>query len=75
MSSLFALQEVTQLLPQDSHYLAMLAKQWTDCTYLDVGPAQEPLSDAQRREFNSIALTHAQQVIVNSFGIHAVLPY
>lgn len=67
------LQEVTRLLPQDAHYLAVLAKQWTDCTYLDVGPAQEHLSDAQRREFNSIALTHAQQVTITTIRVLLLL--
>ena len=59
------LQEVVKHMPNNAHYLALLAKQWTDCTYLDVGPAQEHLSDAQRREFNRTALTHAQQVNIN----------
>lgn len=50
-------------MPKSAHYRAMLSKQWTDCTYLDVSPMQERLTDDERRQFNHTAMEHAQQVI------------
>lgn len=56
------LQEVVRQLPESAQYRSMLSKQWTDCTYLDVGPAHEKLTDDDRRQFNQTALEHARQV-------------
>lgn len=56
-------EEVTRQLPKSAHYRSILSKQWTDCTYLDVSPAQEQLSDDSRRHFNITALEHAKQAI------------
>lgn len=41
----------------------MLSKQWTDCTYLDVSPMKEKLTDDDRRHFNQTAMEHAREVI------------
>ena len=40
----------------------MLSKQWTDCTYLDVSPTHEKLTDDMRRQFNQTAMEHAKEV-------------
>ena len=56
------LQEVTRHLPNNAQYRSLLAKQWTDCTYLDLSPAKENLTDDSRRQFNTTAVEHAQQV-------------
>ncbi len=55
-------QEVTRQLPKSAHHRSMLSKQWTDCTYLDVSPAQEQLTDDGRRQFNITAMEHAKEV-------------
>ena len=71
MCCMYCLQEVVQLLPKNAYYLALLAKQWTDCTYLDMGPVEEQLSDAQRREFNTTAAKYAKQVTSSTAsGVH-----
>lgn len=57
------LQEVVRQLPESAHHRSMLSKQWTDCTYLDVGPMQEQLTDDDRRQFNLTALEHAREVL------------
>ncbi|KAL3158803.1 hypothetical protein ABBQ32_011530 [Trebouxia sp. C0010 RCD-2024] len=57
-------EEVVRQLPESAQYRSMLSKQWTDCTYLDVGPAHEKLTDDDRRQFNQTALEHARQAIV-----------
>ena len=59
------MQRVTQQLPKSAHYRSMLSKQWTDCTYLDVSPAKEQLTDDSRRQFNITALEHAKEVIMD----------
>ena len=68
------LQEVVRQLPESAQYRSMLSKQWTDCTYLDVGPAHEKLTDDDRRQFNQTALEHARQVLcphwVTTRGVH-----
>jgi len=70
-----SLQEVTRQLPKSAHYRSILSKQWTDCTYLDVSPAQEQLSDDSRRRFNITALEHAKQVMppthASAQGLHS----
>ena len=57
------LQEVVRQMPKNAHYRSMLSKQWTDCTYLDVSPMQEKLSDRDRRHFNQTAMEHAREVM------------
>lgn len=56
-------EEVTKQLPKNAHYRSMLSKQWTDCTYLDVSPSNEQLTDDNRRQFNISAMEHAKEAI------------
>ena len=67
MTVLPLLQEVTKQLPKSAHYRSLLAKQWTDCTYLDVSPAQEKINDDSRRQFNTTAMEHAKEVSTVSY--------
>ena len=64
LSSLLSsrLQDVVRQMPKSAHYRSMLSKQWTDCTYLDVGPTQLKLTDDDRRHFNQTAMEHAREV-------------
>ena len=61
-AALVMVQEVVRQLPTSAHYRSMLSKQWTDCTYLDVSPIHEKLTDDDRRQFNQTAMEHAKEV-------------
>ena len=58
--------QVVKLLPQNGYWLACLAKQITDQTYLDFAPAKQRLTDDERRSFNVKAIELANKVRIST---------
>lgn len=58
-------QEANRILPGQSEILSMCSKAWSDMTYLDEIhrlPHKEVLTDEQKRDVNTKAISYCEQV-------------